>query len=88
MEISSAEAPPSGGHPEFIEHRIVTVGTLILEIPISSLSEEYKCAKVRLEMMLMVSRDPFVAQASPRLTTGMKWAPAVASKQVEEINPQ
>ena len=56
-------------------------GKGVLELPISGLSEEYKCAKVRLEMTLMDSRDPFVAQAAPRLTTGRNWTPSVASKQ-------
>lgn len=28
----------------------------------------------------MDSRDPFVAQVAPRLTTGRKWTPSVASK--------
>ena len=36
-------------------------GKGVLELLISSLSEENKCAKVRLEMTLTDSRDPFVA---------------------------
>ena len=60
-------------------------GKGVLELPISSLSEEYKCAKVRLEMMLMGSRDPFAAKAAPRLATGRKWTPSVASKQATAV---
>ncbi len=56
-------------------------GKGILELPISSLSEEYKCAKVRLEMMLTESKDPLVAQAAPTLATGKKWNPSEAIKQ-------
>lgn len=40
-------------------------------LPISSLSEEYTCAKVKLEMML---QDRLVAQVAPILT-GMGWSP-------------
>ena len=44
-------------------------GKGMLDLPISSLSEEYKCAKVRLEMMLLDSSDPVVAQAA------LSWPP-------------
>ena len=54
-----------------------------LELPISSLAEEYKCAKVRLEMTLLDSADPFVAQAAPILATGRKWKPAEATQQAK-----
>lgn len=37
----------------------------MLHLPISSLTEEYKCTKVRLEMMLLDSNDPVLAQAAP-----------------------
>ncbi len=39
--------------------------------------------KVRLEMMLIESCDPFVAQASPTLATGRKWTPSEASQQAK-----
>ena len=58
-------------------------GKGVLELPISSLAEEYKCAKVRLEMMLLDSSDPFVAQAAPILATGRKWTPLEATKQAK-----
>ena len=48
---------------------------IALHLPISSLAEEYKCAKVRLEIMLLDSSNPFVAQAAPILATGRKWIP-------------
>ncbi len=44
-------------------------GRGILEIPISSLAEEFKCSKVRLEMTLTESRDPCVSQTAPTLVT-------------------
>ncbi|XP_060929417.1 uncharacterized protein LOC133003646 [Limanda limanda] len=58
-------------------------GKGVVELPISSLAEEYKCAKVRLEMMLLDSSDPFVAQAAPILATGRKWTPLEATKQAK-----
>lgn len=42
----------------------------VLELPISSHSEEYKCTKVRLEMMLTESSDPFVAKLPPSWLLG------------------
>ncbi|XP_078118984.1 uncharacterized protein LOC144525794 [Sander vitreus] len=58
-------------------------GKGMLHLPISSLAEEYKCAKVRLEMMLLDSSDPFVAQATPILATGRKWTPLAAIEQAK-----
>ncbi|KAL6462976.1 hypothetical protein MHYP_G00293980 [Metynnis hypsauchen] len=49
-----------------------------LSLPISSLTEEYKCAKSRLEMTLSESRDPLVRCAAPALRTGRKWNPKAA----------
>ncbi|KAK0139173.1 Retrovirus-related Pol polyprotein from type-2 retrotransposable element R2DM [Merluccius polli] len=53
-------------------------GNRALSLPISSLVEEYKCAKTRLEMTLTESRDPFVRGAAPTLVTGRKWKPSAA----------
>ncbi|KAL1263729.1 hypothetical protein QQF64_006468 [Cirrhinus molitorella] len=53
-------------------------GNGALSLPISSLVEEYKCAKSRLEMTLTDSRDPVVRGAAPTLVTGRKWKPSAA----------
>lgn len=53
-------------------------GNGALSLPVSSLVEEYKCAKARLEMTLTESRDPLVRGAAPILATGRKWKPAAA----------
>ena len=53
-------------------------GNGALSLPISSLVEEYKCAKTRLEMTLTESQDPFVRGAAPTLVTGRKWKPSAA----------
>lgn len=47
-------------------------GSGVLSLPISRLMEEYKCAKVRLDMMLRVSRDTVVRDTAPTLATGKK----------------
>ena len=47
-------------------------GRGILELPVSSLTEEFKCSKVRLEMTLTDSRDPCVAQTAPSDTSDWK----------------
>ena len=46
-----------------------------LELPVSSLTEEFKCTKVRLNMTLTESQDDAIREgvAAPRLVTGRKW---------------
>ncbi|KAK7886737.1 hypothetical protein WMY93_026358 [Mugilogobius chulae] len=58
-------------------------GRGILELPLTSLQEEFKCAKVRLEMTLAESRDTIVAQTVPTLSAGRKWSPAEAAAQAK-----
>ena len=53
-------------------------GNGALSLPISSLVEEYKCTKARLEMTLTESRDPYVRGAAPTLATRRKWKPTAA----------
>ena len=53
-------------------------GKGILELPVSSLTEEFKCAKVRLEMTLTQSKDPVVRSVAPTVKTGRKWNPKEA----------
>ena len=49
---------------------VALYGKGIVEWPISSLKEELKCAKVRLEMTLTQSKDPVVRRVHPQLTQG------------------
>ena len=53
-------------------------GKGVLELPITSLTEEYKCSKVRLQMTLKDSRDRTTSSAAPPLKTGRKWTPSDA----------
>jgi len=46
----------------------------ILQLPVSALTEEFKCAKVRLEMTLVESRNKCAREAAPVLKTGRKWS--------------
>lgn len=61
--------------------RVGLYGKGILQSPVSALTEEFKCAKVRLEITLVESRDKCVREAAPVLKTGRKW---VAKKAVED----
>ncbi len=56
-------------------------GKGVLELPITSLTEEYKCSKVRLQMTLKDSRDQTISNAVPLLLTGRKWTPSDAVQQ-------
>lgn len=49
-----------------------------LQLPITSLTEEYKCSKVRLQMTLKDSRDQIISNVVPPLVTGRKWSSADA----------
>lgn len=49
-----------------------------LKLPLASLTEEFKCAKARLQMTLNESWDPTVSNNAPTLATSHKWRPASA----------
>lgn len=55
----------------------------VLSLPITSLVEDFKCAKVRLDMSLAESRDSIVRGAVPAPATGRKWTPATAVTQAK-----
>ena len=44
-----------------------------LQLPISSIEEEFKVAKVRYQMMLRDTQDEAIRKAKPELKTGRKW---------------
>ena len=52
---------------------VAMYGKGIVELPISSLTEEFNCAKVRLEMTLTQSKDPEVRRVAPTVNTERKW---------------
>ncbi len=56
-------------------------GRSALELPVSSLTEEYKCTKVRLDITLTKSQDAVIQAAAPKLATGSKWTPTEAIQQ-------
>lgn len=56
-------------------------GNGVLELPLTSLTEEYKCSKVRLQMTLRDSRDKIISNAALPLATGRKWKPSNAVQQ-------
>lgn len=68
------------GVPRFLT-TIGLYGDGALKLPLTSLTEEFKCAKTRLQMTLNESRDSVVSNNAPTLAAGRKWRPA---KAVEE----
>ena len=54
-----------------------------LQLPISSVAEEFKVTKVRLVMMLRYSRDSKVNDAGVEVKTGRKWTAADAVRNAE-----
>jgi len=53
-------------------------GDSALKLPLTSFTEEFKCAKVRLQMTLMDSCDAMVSNNAPTLVAGRKWTPTSA----------
>jgi len=68
------------GVPRFLS-RVGLYSKRILQLPVSALTEEFKGAKVRLEITLEESRYKCVREAAPVLKTGRKWS---AKKSVVE----
>ncbi|XP_076879265.1 uncharacterized protein LOC143527830 [Brachyhypopomus gauderio] len=55
-------------------------GRGVLELPLTSLVEEFKCAKVGREMLLMGSKDALIKAAAPVTRTGRKWSSQEATQ--------
>lgn len=53
-------------------------GDCLLRLPLTSLVEEFKCTKTRLQVMLTESKDLMVSKNAPVITAGRKWRPARA----------
>ena len=58
-------------------------GKGILQLPVSSLVEEFKCNKVRTELLLAGSKDVVVSKVVPNKTKGRKWNPRMAAQEAE-----
>ena len=54
-----------------------------LQLPISSLVEEFKIGKVRLHMMMKDSADEIIRKAYPEIESGMKWSAVKAAQEAE-----
>ena len=60
-------------------------GKDILQLLVSSLVEEFKCTKVRTELLLAGSKDVVVSKVVPNPTEGRKWNPRMAAQEAEAI---
>ena len=54
-----------------------------LQLPISSLVEEFKIGKVRLHMMMKDSADEIIRKAYPEITSGTKWSAVKTAQEAE-----
>ena len=54
-----------------------------LQLPISSLVEEFKIGKVRLHMMMKDSADEIIRKVYPEIKSGMKWSAVKAAQEAE-----
>ena len=54
-----------------------------LQLPISSLVEEFKTGKVRVHMMMTDSADKIIQKAYPEIKSSMKWSAVKADQKVE-----
>ena len=54
-----------------------------IQLPISSLVEEFKIGKVRLHMMMKDSADEIIRKAYPEIKSGIKWSAVKAAQEAE-----
>ena len=54
-----------------------------LQLPISSLVEEFKIEKVRLHMMMKDSADEIIRKAYPQIKSGSKWSAVKTAREAE-----
>ena len=55
----------------------------ILQLPTSSLTQEFMCTKVRTELLLSGNKDAVVREVAPYPTQWIKWNPRVAFQEAE-----
>ena len=55
-----------------------------LRLPLKAITEEYKAAKVRLQMTLQNSADPAISSIMAKVKTGRKWQAAAATAEAIE----
>ena len=79
------------GAPKMLACNALYSRSGMLQLPISSVVEEYKCCKVRLALMMEFSPDGVIADNQPSVSTGRKWSAekaaevAVAAAQFREV---
>ena len=61
------------GIPRILTSVALFQRTGALQLPFCSLVEEYKCAKVRLVLMMKDSSDAAIARVQPDVRTGRRW---------------
>ena len=62
---------------------VTLYGKGILQLPVSSLVEEFKSTKVRTELLLAGSKDVVVSKVVLNPTKGRKWNPRMTAQDAE-----
>ena len=62
---------------------VALYGKGILQLPLSSLVEEFKCTKVRTELLLAGSKDVVVSKMVQNPTKGRTWNSRMAAQEAE-----
>jgi len=62
---------------------VAVYGKGILQLPVSSLVEKFKCTKVATELLLAGSKDVVVSKVVPNPTKGRKWNPRITAQEAE-----
>ena len=72
------------GVPRFLSTNALYSNQSKLQLPFSSLVEEFKVVKARAYLMLRNSKDPVIGDLQPDVWTGSKWCVAEAVDNAEE----
>ena len=59
------------------------INSVNLQLPVSSLVEEFKLGKVHLHMMMKNSADGIIRKAYPEIKSGTKWSAVKAAQEAE-----
>ena len=72
------------GVPRFLSTNALYSNQSKLQLPLTSLVEEFKVTKARMYLMLRDSKDPVISDLQPDVSTGSKWRVAEAVESAED----
>ena len=71
------------GVPHFLSTNALYSSTSTLQLPLTSLVEEFKVGKARTYLLLRDSKDPVIKSLQPDVWSGRKWEAATAVEEAE-----